>query len=229
MAALTLLGSTFNTTTGTHTVVATPAVNDLIVIACANSALTAAGALTDNNADGLGTYTQVTSALKNSSTETMYVFVRDAKIGSATSTTFTFTGASSTGGGLAVVVAKSMSKVSAAAVKQSQVVENEGTATPSATFSASPLTTNPIIGVLWQGVTTAPTAPSTFTELVFAFYSAPATGDEVVSKDSGYTLTTVTWGASVTGQHCNTIIELDASASTVVVPVIMNSFRQRVA
>ena len=89
MAAVTLLGTaTWNTTSGTKTVTATPAVGDLIVIVTANSGSTGTGfAPTDNNSSG--TYTLVNTSVKATSADTMQMWVRNALITSATSTVFT--------------------------------------------------------------------------------------------------------------------------------------------
>ena len=80
MAAVTALGVTFDTTTGSHTVTATPAINDLIVIVCANTGITAAPTVSDNNADGLGAYTNIVGALKNTSTDKAFIFIRNALV-----------------------------------------------------------------------------------------------------------------------------------------------------
>ena len=95
MAVVTLLGTvTFNTTTGTHTVVATPALTDLTVIVGGNTGIVTDPTVTDNNSDGLGAYTKITSARKGTNVDIMHAYVRNARIGSATSTTFSYTGAS---------------------------------------------------------------------------------------------------------------------------------------
>ena len=104
-----------STTAGVKTVTATPALNDLIVIICTNTGRTTAqtGTLTDNNSDGLGTYTLIGSAAKASSADATWVYIRNALIGSATSTVFTFTPLASadTGGRLTVYRVSGMSKV----------------------------------------------------------------------------------------------------------------------
>src|SRR5665213_3300911 len=101
-AVVTLLGDTFNTTSGTHTVTATPAVSDLIVIVVANSGNVAQIAPTDNNSDGLGTYSLAATANKSTDADELVIWVRDHPIGSASSTVFTQAPGTSTGGGLAV-------------------------------------------------------------------------------------------------------------------------------
>src|SRR5437868_6574824 len=117
MSAVTKLGATFNTTTGTHTVVATPALNDLVVILIVNTGIATDPTVTDDNADGLGTYTQISAVNWTDTTSTaskIFLYVRTALVGSATSTTFSATGASSTGGGLVVLKVTSMTRTGAA-------------------------------------------------------------------------------------------------------------------
>src|SRR5690242_10269025 len=104
MASVSLLGTpTFNTTSGTHSVTATPATGDLIILVVANSGYTGSSAPTDNNADGSGTYTLIDSSQKNASADTLQFFVRDALIGSPTSTTFSHAPGATSGGGVVVV------------------------------------------------------------------------------------------------------------------------------
>jgi hypothetical protein len=93
----------FDAVSGTHTVAETPAVNDLILIVIAAVGNTANVAPTDNNTDGLGTYTRVTTGVKAISADTMQLWVRNSRIGSATSTTFTHAPGASSGGGLTVI------------------------------------------------------------------------------------------------------------------------------
>lgn len=69
-AAVTLYGTGGDTNTGTHTVTATPAVGDLPCIFVVNTGITAAPTVTDDNADGLGTYTQVLAVDWNDATPT---------------------------------------------------------------------------------------------------------------------------------------------------------------
>src|SRR5690349_16960389 len=103
MAAVTLLGSaTFNTSSGTKTVTATPAVGDLIVIITAHSGNTSASAPTDDNSSG--TYTQIGSgAVKATSADQLRMWVRTAPIAAASSTVFTHAPGASSGGGLVVL------------------------------------------------------------------------------------------------------------------------------
>jgi hypothetical protein len=150
MAAVTKLGTeTFNTTSGTHTVTATPAVNDLIIIIVANTGSVSADAPTDNNSDGLGTYTAVATAVKNTSADTMRIFVRNALIGSNTSTVFTHAPGGTTGGGLVVLKVTGMTNVGLAAIRQIAKQKNQASGgTPTPVFSVAANTLNPVIGAV---------------------------------------------------------------------------------
>src|SRR5262245_29244760 len=145
MAAVTLLGTqTFDTNSGTHTVTATPAANDLIVIITASSGNTASIGPTDNNADGKGTYTLTETAVKATSADTMQAWIRNALIGSATSTIFTHAPGTSTGGGLGVLKITGMTKSGGSAELKSAKQDNAAAAaTPAPAFPAAGLTNNP--------------------------------------------------------------------------------------
>ena len=220
MAAVTALGVTFDTTTGSHTVTATPAINDLIVIVCANTGITAAPTVSDNNADGLGAYTNIVGALKNTSTDKAFIFIRNDLVGSATSTVFTVTGASSTGGGLVVYNVTSMIRTGASASRQTAVLENQSSGTPTLTLASSCLTGNPTIGGIFSERNPAGmTAPTNWTEdsspSTDVGYGTPTTGLETVRRDSGFIGTAVTWGNSTGALWGGVLIELDTSITSV--------------
>jgi len=203
MAAVTLLGAaTFDTSTGTHTVTATPAVGDLIVIVCANSGTTTSPTVTDNNSSG--TYSEITgaSALKNTSADKGFIFVRTAKIPAANSTIFSVTGASSTGGGLVVLKVTGTPYAGLGAIRQAAKVENQaGSSTPTPVFSVAAKTTNPVIGYVFNGTSPATLTPRSspaYTERADVGYSTPTTGLEVMSIDSGETNTSIAWGSATT-------------------------------
>ena len=217
MAAVTQLGATFNTTAGNHTVTATPAVNDLIVLVLANTGYSAATAPTDNNADGLGAYTLAQTNVKNASGDRIDVWVRNAKVGSATSTTFTGPGTGSSGGGLFVLKVTGMTKAGSAAVRQAAGASNvAGASAPTTTWGGAALTGNPIVIAVFNATSPAGvSAPSTGTwsSLSNVGYSTPTTGAKVMSLDSGWTSATVTWGSTTTA-YANVAVELDTSTAT---------------
>lgn len=217
MAAVTLLGSaTFNTTAGSKTVTATPAASDLIVIITAHSGNTSTSATppTDNNSDGLGTYAFVTSALKNGSADVMCVWVRKNKIGSATSTVFTHAPGTTTGGGLAVLKVTGMTIAGLLAAIRSGASANQASGgTPSVSLGAAANTNNPVIGAVFSATNSTTTVANnaSYTERFDNGYATPTSGLEVMTRDSGETGSSVSWGGTVASAFCAVLIELDVT------------------
>lgn len=221
-AVVTLLGTqTFNTTSGTHTVVATPAVNDLIVIVTASTGNTSATAPTDNNSDGLGTYTLIDTAVKVTSADTMMMWVRNSLVGSASSTTFTHAPGASSGGGLGIFKITGMSNVGSAAIRQSAHKNNQGSATtPTPVMGLAVLTTNPVIGAVFNATNAATLTPRgtpAYTERFDVGYATPTTGIETMSIDSGETGTSIAWGGTSASAHCEIAVELQFNTAPTVV------------
>lgn len=218
MAAVTHAGTTWNTTAGNKTVAATPAVGDLIVVIAATSGI--AGGTTnvsDNNSDGLGSYTQVDSDRTGfSTTGVLTVWVRNGLIGSASSTTFTATQASSTGGGLTVFRVSGMTRTGPLAVRGTGG-QSSGTAatTPAPVLSLTPLTGNPVIGAVANGTSPAtliPRSSPAYSEASDLGYATPTTGLESMSVDSGETSATITWGGTSATAFASVAVELDTSS-----------------
>src|SRR5215831_10161157 len=113
--------ATWSTTGGNTTNTHTPAVGDLLVVIAASSGLAGGTtAVTDNNADGNGQYTQVdVDRTGFSTTGVLTVWVRNTLVGSATSTIVTAAQGGSSGGGLDVFRISGMGYTGAAAVRQS--------------------------------------------------------------------------------------------------------------
>ncbi len=212
MAAVTLLGTaTFNTTNGTKTVTATPAVDDLIVIITAHSANTSSAEPTDNQG---GTYVLINSALKNTSADAMRLWVRRGKITSASSTIFTHAPGTTTGGGLAVLKVTGMSRVGIAAIRQSAVQQNQSAATPAPVFGSAALTANACVGACFNATNPATmTQRSSWTELVDTGYTTTTHGLHVMSRDSGETGTTQTWGSASASAFSSIVAELNIAAA----------------
>lgn len=213
MAAVTLLGTaTFNTTSGTKTVTATPAVGDLIVIVTAHSGNTSTAAPTDNNSSG--TYTLVNSAVKVTSADTMRVWVRDALITSATSTVFTHAPGTSTGGGLAVLKITGMSLTGASAIVRSAIQSNIASGTPAPVLAATPSINNAIVTAVFNGTSPAGiTARTNYTRSVNLGYSTPTSGLAVAHDDAGETSATITWGSSSATAFCSIAVEINAAVT----------------
>lgn len=209
---ITARGITWTTASGNKTVTATPAVGDLIVIV-APTTTSAAPSASDNNADGLGTYTTAVSAFKNASGDVMRILVRNAPIGSATSTVFTMTpSAGDSGGGLAVISVGGLGSApgGASSIGATGKQDNQAAATPSITLSATPSSASAIIGAIFDATNgTANSAPPTnFSEHYDQGFNSPATGVEVVSRASGHTSTTVAWTAATPSAFGSAAVEI---------------------
>jgi hypothetical protein len=214
VATVTPSGGTWNTTTGTHTSTTTPAVGDLIVIICANAGLTKSSppTVTDNNADGLGTYTQAVAADLSGAPYSLFIYVRDAKIGSATSTTYSVTGASSTGGGLFPfrIAGLPSTSVGAAAIRATGKQESVAAGTPAVALPQAALTGNPLLGaVLTQTNGTANCAPPAgWTEQNDLGFATPNTGIATNYIASGETGSTITFGAATPSTFSAVVVEI---------------------
>lgn len=219
-AAVTLLGSaTFNTTSGTHTVTATPAVNDLIVIVGANTGSVVDTTPTDDNSGGAGAYTRITGALKASSADELHIFVRTALVSSASSTVFTLAPGTTTGGGLAVLKVTGMTQTGAAAVVQSAIQDNIASGVPTPVLGATPAPGNPIIGAAFTATNPAaltPRAAPVYTERVDTGWASPTTGIEIMSINAGETGTSIAWGSSSSTAFCSLVVELNYETSPTV-------------
>lgn len=206
-ATVTHRGTTWVTTGGNTTVVATPAVGDLIVV-IASATGVATTAVTDTQS---GTYVQVDSNRTGfSTTGTMNAWVRTALIPAASSTTWTATQTSSTGGGLTVISVSGMTLLGAAAVRSSGG-QSTGTAatTPAPVLSLTPLTTNPVITALSNGTSPATITPRTgYTEDTDLGYATPTTGLEVSHRASGETSATLTYGSTSATAFASIALEL---------------------
>ena len=218
MAAVTLLGSTYTTTAGAKTVTATPAVDDLIVLAIAHTGDSSWSNPTDNNSDDLGTYTIVGSITSNinDGVSAIGIYVRDAAIGSASSTVFTAPDpGTDTGGGLFVLKITGMSRYGIGAVRQYKYAStSSGGAGTTGTWTSAKLTGNPVIGVLGDTLGSAAAPTSGYTELFDANYSTPFCRVEVQSRNSGDTSSSMLWtgaaGTSMTGE----VLGVEFNAST---------------
>jgi hypothetical protein len=220
MPSVTHAGTTFNTTAGNKTVTATPALSDLIFVFCGSSGLSGGtSAVSDNNADGNGSYSQVGSNVGiTQDTIRLNAWVRNTLIGSATPTVFTATQTSSTGGGLCVLRVAGMSRQGLAAIRNTG--SGGGTnGTPSATFlgGQATLTGNTVLAaestLSGSGGNPAGT-PTGFTkDNTINSHSIPTHIWFVGHRNSGHTSSTVTWTSAPGGVWVTLCVELDASAA----------------
>lgn len=212
-----VLGSSITTTAGGKTVTATPTLNDLIILVTIYSDGTAGGAaVSDNNSDGGGSYTKIAGTTFGATVKTCDLWVRNARIGSATSTVFTLADppGSDTGSGITVGRWTGFSDAGAGIVRQSSPFGTfAAAATPAATFPVAALTGNSVIAVAWNASSTPTlTPPASYTERLDAGYSSPTCGIEYATRDSGETGTTITWGSTSPTQGVCIVAELQATA-----------------
>jgi len=205
--------------TGNRTAAITPAVGDLLVVAYNASTNTNTSATVSD--DQGGTYTQVNTALWDTSADIGAVYVRDQLVSSAVLHTITTATGSNTATSIGIIAVSGMAKTGATAVRQSAKVENEASATtPAPTFASSALTGNMTIGAVFNGRNAATmTAPTSWTERLDIGQPTPSTGVEVATRDSGFTGTTITWGSTYGGTLGGSaiILELDGSGAALAV------------
>lgn len=224
MAACTHAVSTASTTNASSYASGsfTPAAGDLLVAFVTATGTVAAGSMTDSQ--NLG-WSKVTTALKASSADTLYCFVAN-KFAAASSMTVTFdcTGDAATGAVIQVVRVASMLRKGPLAIRQSAVSSNQTSGTPGPSFAASALTGNVTLGLVGNATNPATmTTPTNWTEQNDTGYGTPTTGAEYVTRDSGFTGTTITWGSSSASAFGAIIVELDtSSAPTMSTPTPFN-------
>ena len=218
--------STASTTDGTSFAsdAFTPAAGDVLVAFVTATGTVAAGSMTDSQ--NLG-WDKITSALKASSADTLYLFVsRGTTANSSMTVTFDCTGDSATGAVIQVASVSGMSRVGAVAVRQSQVVSNHASGTPAPAFASSALTGNPTLGLIGNATNPATmTAPTNWSEANDTGFATPTTGAEYVFRNSGFTGTTITWGSSSASAYGAIIVELDTTStpSAPAVPAFVQS------
>lgn len=221
MAVGTHAGSTWNTTAGNKAVVATPALNDLIVVVHGMSGFAGGdtSVLSDNNADGLGTYTQIGANPLSSGGGTagaLWISIRNALVGSATSTTFTVTNSGDTGGGLTVIRFSGMTRTGASAALQNVGQSTQTESPPVIAFGVATLTANAIVlGVFGEDNPAGVTPPAGFTEAIDTGWATPTSGVEVCWDDSGNTASSYSWSGGALTDHNEVGVELDTSVPPV--------------
>jgi hypothetical protein len=209
MAVVSSLGITFNTNAGNKTVVAVPAIDDLIVIVCANTGRTTGQfpTVTDNNSSGV--YERLAlNPTKASSADSMWIFVRTRLVPAASSTTFTMTQTGDSGGGLQVFKVTNMNIVGAGAIRGAGEQDNQSTGTTPApvllrrigtSFSGTQvaLTANSLISAVFNATSPAGTTPRSspaWTGSGNGGYSTPTAGLRTAFINTGETASTLTWG-----------------------------------
>lgn len=193
----------------------TPAAGDVLVAFVVATNTLATGTMTSSVAGQ--TFTKVTSAVYNSSGNTIYCFVSNS-FATAVSQTVTFncTGDNATGSIIQVARIAGMSRAGINAIRQYATQNNQSPGTPSVSFTNAVQTNNPTLGLVGNETTPAGMTPPTgWTELNDTGYSTPTTGAEYVGRDSGFTGTTLTWGNSTSFDFASLIVELDSTTQPV--------------
>jgi hypothetical protein len=193
-ATITSLGSVFDSTAGVKLLSVTPAVGDLLVVLVAVSNLAAITSLTDNQG---GTYTGIVAATRNPSNDVVMLYIRDSFVTSAVAHQLTANmAATSTGSGIGVLAVKGMTQAGINAYRSSgyQTAQVAGL-TPAPVLNQAPLARNPVIGAFFTGVVANTTPRAGYTEHWDSTHLTPDATFQCMSRDSGETSQTITWGA----------------------------------
>lgn len=206
----------------------TPVAGDLLVVMVLASGTVDSSSAVLSDTQNLG-WTKVAATTKNGGADVMLLFVANTKA-AASSETITFTcttGDNATGCIILVAGVSGIYRTGLSGVaRQFKVNPNQsGGAAPTATFDAAALTGNPTIGFAADGTGTssnALTPPTNWTEAGSngntsadgeRSYTTPANDAEYAYRNSGFTGTTITWGASSAQPWGVIIVELDTTAA----------------
>lgn len=199
----------------------TPAANDILVAIALVGGQASGGTFTDSQSVG---WTQVLTALKNTSADTLVVAVSNG-FTAASSMTVTFTPAgspTSTNCIVFVFTVSGMSLTGASAVRQSAKEENQAASgTPAPVLGSAAITTNPVFVVVGSAHDTSTQvadfsdlAPTGFTIDTYSHInSTPDFSMINAGRSSGFTGTTPTWQTTCDFAYCSAVIELDATAA----------------
>jgi hypothetical protein len=192
----------------------TPILSDLlIVIIAASETVTdpASSALTSSV--GM-TFTQIARATYRTSLDSLYMFVSNTLVSNAAAQTVSFAPADpASGTNICVVAVAGMKRSGLNAIRQFATQINQVAGTPAPAFSRAALTENAVIGAIGNNTNPATmTVPAGgWTENGDIGYITPTTGCEHVSRNSGFTGTTVTWGSASASTFASIIVELNTS------------------
>lgn len=196
--------------TGNRSVTITTQAGDLLVVFCNASGNTNTAATCSD--DQSGTYYRAAGVLKNTSTDCATAFIREQLVGTGASTIITVATGSNTAAEIVVVALTGSGLTGVAAMRQVATQANAAaSATPSVTFTQALLTASMTLGSVNNGTTAGGvcTEPSGWSERQDAAQGSPTTGLEVVTRDSGSTATTITWGGISPTAFAAIMIELN--------------------
>jgi hypothetical protein len=171
---------------------------------------TAVGVGTFSTSAGIAFVKAGTSAAAGGNASALHCFVATS-LATAVSQTATFdsVGDQTTGQVIFIGQVIGTTLTGLSAIRQTAKQDNQaGPSTPAPTFATAALTGNVTIGAIGiEGANPATvTEPTGWTERGDTGYATPTTGAEYVSRDSGFTGTTVTWGSSES-IYCSMIVE----------------------
>lgn len=197
MAVAALAVGSANTTNNaaSHTGTAgTPAAGDLLIACVEVTGNTAVGSMS-----GAWTWKFLTSFVKNSGADTVYIFYAAATAATSTTPVYTISG-NSTGSAMSVLKVTGIDSVVQPYVRQWKTAV-ASTANPAVTLDAAVLTGSGVIGIAMNTTNSAAqwTAPASWTEVHELAYTNPTTSLETCYRASGETGSTITWtNANVT-------------------------------
>lgn len=223
MAACTHAVTTASTTNATSYASGsfTPAAGDLL-IGLVRAGATVADPPNATMITSLGIpFTFIRRQIFRTSLDSLYAFVSNGLVAASSQTvTFNCTGDAADGTVIFVCRVSGMTRTGLDAIRQSAGQDNQAAAgTPAPAFGSSALTGNVTMGVVGNSTNPATmTTPTNWTEQADSGYATPTSGAEYVTRDSGFTGTTVTWGSTSATAFGSLIIELDTT-----VPVLMGA------
>jgi hypothetical protein len=139
------------------------------------------------------------------------VFIRTALMANTTSTVITVATGSNTSGCVVSVAISGMSRVGVDAVRSKGSQNNQAAGTAAPVLNQSALTGNLTI-VAHGSADTTTTEPTGWTERQDTSQSNDTVALEVATRNSGFTGTTITFGAASSTVFCSHALELDGSA-----------------
>jgi len=203
-------GSTTSTSDRTTTVT-TPVVGDLWIVCC--FVATNTNDTPTCSDDQGGSYTRIATANAVIATFNyrLSTFVRNSLISTATSTTVTVATGSNSCGVIHILPFSSMTRTGLDAIRSSGLQNNQAAGTAAPVLNQAALTGNVTL-VAHGSADTTTTPPTNWTERFDTNLANETTALETATRDSGFTGTTITFGAASSTVFCSQAIELDGSA-----------------
>lgn len=182
---------------------------DLVVVfVCLSANDGATATMTDDQG---GTYFLVNNALWSSSANSLLCFVRDDLVVSGTSTTITCASGSNDAGALVAIACTGGTRAGYKAIRSAGWQENQASGgTPTPVLDRAALDTNLTIVAVGSGDTTT-TEPTNWTERQDTSQATPTTALAVATRDSGFSGTSIAFGATAGAVFASFAIEVDGS------------------